>query len=140
MKLEISNRLKEILKKYFNVDYDDFKVINMSKHTNFIFILKNKDDNYIRICFNYDQIVSIKVLDVVHEQIDFFASTGRNRVLFFDISGKVFVVKNCKMTDRIELTQKDCTIQDPSLVFLKLNDFEKLKKEINKKVFMWRSN
>ena len=42
MKLEISDKLKEVLKEYYNLDYDDFKVVHVLKRENFIFCFKKQ--------------------------------------------------------------------------------------------------
>lgn len=131
MKLEISDRLKEVLKEYYNLNYDDFKVVHVVKHENFVFVLKNKNI-HIRICFNYDQIFSIKILDSFHIPNDLLTSTGKNCILFFYTFKKIFVIKNYKMINELTIIQKDCTIKEASLVFLKLSNFEQLKTEINK--------
>lgn len=136
MKLEISDKLKEVLREYYNLNYDDFEVVHVLKYENFVFILKNKNDIYIRICFSYDQIFSIKILDSFHMPNDLLTSTGKNCILFFYTFEKIFVIKNCKLINELTIIQKDCTINETSLVFLKLSNFEQLKTEINKEGFV----
>lgn len=140
MKLEISDKLKEVLKEYYNLNYDDFKVVHVLKHENFVFILKNKNNTHIRICFSYDQIFSIKILDSFHMPNDLLTSTGKNCILFFYTFKKIFVIKDYKMINELTIIQKDCTINETSLVFLKLSNFEQLKTEINKEGFIWKLN
>lgn len=135
MKLEISDKLKEVLKEYYNLNYDDFKVVYVVKHEKFVFILKNKNI-HIRICFNYDQIFSIKILDSFHTPNDLLTATGKNCILFFYTFKKIFIIKNYKMINELTIIQKDCTINETSLVFLKLSNFEQLKTEINKEGFI----
>lgn len=132
MKLEISDKLKEVLKEYYNLNYDDFEVVHVLKYENFVFILKNKNNIHIRICFSYDQIFSIKILDSLHIPNDLLTSTGRDCILFFYTFKKIFVIKNCKLIYELPIIQKDCVINEASLVFLKLSNFEQLKTEINK--------
>lgn len=136
MKLEISDKLKEVLKEYYNLNYDDFEVVHVLKHENFVFILKNKNNIHIRICFSYDQIFSIKILDSLHIPNDLLTSTGKDCILFFYTFEKIFVIKNCKLTHELPIIQKDCIINETSLVFLKLSNFEQLKTEINKEGFI----
>lgn len=136
MKLEISNKLKEVLKEYYNLNYNDFEVVHVLKHENFVFILKNKNNIHIRICFSYDQIFSIKILDSFHTPNDLLTSTGKDCILFFYTFEKIFVIKNCKLINELTIIQKDCTIREASLVFLKLSNFEQLKTEINKEGFI----
>lgn len=140
MKLEISDKLKEVLKEYYDLDYDDFKVVHVLKHENFVFILKNKNNIHIRICFSYDQIFSIKILDSLHIPNDLLTSTGKDCILFFYTFEKIFIIKNCKLIYELPIIQKDCVINETSLVFLKLSNFEQLKTEINKEGFIWKSN
>ena len=132
MKLEISDKLKEVLKEYYNLDYNDFEVVHVLEYKNFVFILKNKNNIYIRICFSYDQIFSIKILDSFHIPNDLLASTGKDCILFFYTSEKIFVIKNYELIYELPIIQKDCVINEASLVFLKLSNFEQLKTEINK--------
>lgn len=132
MKLEISDKLKEILKEYYNLDYNDFEVVHVLEYKNFVFILKNKNNIYIRICFSYDQIFSIKILDSFHMPNDLLTSTGKDCILFFYTSEKIFVIKNYELIYELPIIQKDCVINEASLVFLKLSNFEQLKTEINK--------
>ena len=136
MKLEISDKLKEVLKEYYDLDYDDFKVVHVLKHENFVFILKNKNNIHIRICFSYDQIFSIKILDSLHIPNDLLTSTGKDCILFFYTFEKIFIIKNCKLIYELPIIQKDCVINETSLVFLKLSNFEQLKTEINKEGFI----
>lgn len=97
MKLEISDKLKEVLKEYYNLNYNDFEVVHVLKYENFVFILKNKNNIHIRICFSYDQIFSIKILDSLHIPNDLLTSTGKDCILFFYTFEKIFVIKNCKL-------------------------------------------
>ena len=136
MKLEISDKLKEVLREYYNLNYNDFEVAYVLKRENFIFILKNRSNIYIRICFSYDQIFSIKILDSFHIPNDLLTSTGKNCILFFYTFKKIFIIKNYKMINELTIIQKDCTINETSLVFLKLSNFEQLKTEINKEGFI----
>lgn len=136
MKLEISDKLKEILREYYNLNYNDFEVVHVLKYENFVFILKNKNNIYIRICFSYDQIFSIKILNSFHVPNDLLTSTGKNCILFFYTFKKIFVIKNYKMINELTIIQKDCIINEASLVFLKLSNFEQLKTEINKEGFV----
>ena len=136
MKLEISDKLKEVLRKYYNLNYNDFEVVHVLEYKNFVFILKNKNNIYIRICFSYDQIFSIKILDSFHMPNDLLTSTGKDCILFFYTSEKIFVIKNYELIYELPIIQKDCTIKEVSLVFLKLTNFEQLKTEINKEGFI----
>lgn len=136
MKLEISDKLKEILREYYNLNYNDFEVVHVLKYENFVFILKNKNNIYIRICFSYDQIFSIKILNSFHVPNDLLTSTGKNCILFFYTFKKIFVIKNYKIINELTIIQKDCIINEASLVFLKLSNFEQLKTEINKEGFV----
>lgn len=140
MKLEISDKLKEVLKEYYNLNYDDFEVVHVLKHENFVFILKNKNNIHIRICFSYDQIFSIKILDSLHIPNDFLTSTGKDCILFFYTFEKIFIIRNCKLIHELPIIQKDCVINETSLVFLKLSNFEQLKTEINKEGLIWKLN
>lgn len=106
MKLEISDKLKEVLREYYNLDYDDFEVVHVLKYENFVFILKNKNNVHIRICFNYDQIFSIKILDSFHIPNDLLTSTGKNCILFFYTFKKIFVIKDYKMMNELIIIQK----------------------------------
>ena len=142
VEIPISEELKELIKRNFNVKYDGYKIFrfNYFLENIYCFLLKNKENDFLalRICKNYvDSISTINVC--ISNTMEFGNTYFKTKDIHFIIKDTIFVNKQNKIIDKKingviskEYFKNISFLNvDEFEVFLKICDLDQLEEEIN---------
>ena len=131
MEFKISDSLKKLIKQYFSIDFDEFKIKKINHYNqNYKFIFTN-NISYIRIVFNEKYILSINFFKDISSFYNSLLSSSDKALMYNENFNKIDIFENGTLKDTISSKSYDFSIDTTLAVFLKISNFQELRMEVN---------
>lgn len=133
MKIGITNKLKKIIQRELNINYDNYELYYVLESWGKlkIFLLKDKYDNFLKVLIDDNIITSIAIVRLKRIEDNF----PEFRIV--NLIGYSYLDRKFHMTNDtlFNIKKEDLKVDNSFSVFLKLCQFDDFTEEVNKNAF-----
>ena len=145
MEIPISEKLKELIKNTFNVNYDGYEIFRFDYFLEdfYCFLLKNEENDFLTLRIYKNHIESVSTINVyVNDTMEFGSTYFKAKDIHFIIKDTMFIdrrnkIMNKKINNVVSKEFfKNILFLDVNEfeVFLKICDLNQLEEEINSQI------
>lgn len=133
MKIGITNKLKKIIQRELNINYDNYELYYVLESWGKlkIFLLKDKYDNFLKVLIDDNIITSIAIVRLKRIEDNF------PEFKIINLIGYSYLDRKFHMTNDalFNIKKEDLKVDNSFSVFLKLCQFDDFTEEVNKNAF-----
>lgn len=133
MKIGITNKLKKIIQRELNINYDNYELYYVLESWGKlkIFLLKDKYDNFLKVLIDDNIITSIAIVRLKRIEDNFPEFKIINLIGYSYLDRKFHTTNDALFN----IKKEDLKVDNSFSVFLKLCQFDDFTEEINKNAF-----
>lgn len=131
MEFKISDSLKKLIKQYFSIDFDEFKIKKINHYNQSYKFIFTNNISYIKIVFNEKYILSINFFKDINSFYNCLLNDSDKALMYNENFNKIDIFENGMLKDTISSKSYDFSIDIALAIFLKISNFQELKREVN---------
>ena len=133
MKIGITNKLKKIIQRELNINYDNYELYYVLESWGKLrtFILKDKYDNFLKVLIDDNMVTSIAIVRLKEIKDNFPEFKIVNLISYSYLDRKFHITNDVSFN----IKKEDLKVDNSFSVFLKLCQFDDFTEEINRNVF-----
>ena len=133
MKIGITNKLKKIIQRELNINYDNYELYYVLESWGKLrtFILKDKYDNFLKVLIDDNMVTSIAIVRLKEIKDNFPEFKIVNLISYSYLDRKFHITNDVSFN----IKKEDLKVDNSFSVFLKLCQFDDFTEEINRNAF-----
>ena len=133
MKIGITNKLKKIIQRELNLNYDNYELYYVLESWGKLrtFILKDKRNNFLKVLIDDNIVTSIAIVRLKRIEDNFPKFKIVNLISYSYLNRKFHITNDVSFN----IKKEDLKVDNSFSVFLKLCQFDDFTEEINKNAF-----
>lgn len=133
MKIGITNKLKKIIQRELNINYDNYELYYVLESWGKLrtFILKDKYDNFLKVLIDDNMVTSMAIVRLKEIKDNFPEFKIVNLISYSYLDRKFHITNDVSFN----IKKEDLKVDNSFSVFLKLCQFDDFTEEINRNAF-----